>query len=537
MADCLDMPDVDPPLPAARPAVLTRRDGVLATLLGLAFFVLYLVTLCPTVYWYDSAELVTASVVLGIPHPPGYPLYTLIGHVFTWLPVDPALAVNAMSAVFGAISVGLVFAIARSLGARPAAAVVAGGLLGAGSLFWAQAVVAEVYAPGLAFALAVWLMLLRGVAVSRAHWLFAAAFVAGLGLGVHLSIATLGLGFAALVLGFDAPPIRNQKAPRVAGSRGLASRLRIGLGASLAAAAGASIYLYLPWRAAQQPLLNFGDPSSLERFMWMITGGNYKHWFLEGEPFGERALHFAGSFAEQLLGIGLLLAFAGLAWLVRTRKWDATVIALMIAGNVYWFFWYAVHDVEVFLLPTTAILCVLAGLGVEGAVELTERREAGRDMPRLHRLPHLPRLVEGVFCALPLAMVAGNFAAADMSEERGAADFVRKVVAGLPEGAIIVNYTTPPEWKLDAVFGMYVQKVLGERQDVRVVTRPEPELVAELVLRGHAVFAYFPVDGLRDNFALDFDGPLVAVGAPDRDVVMRLEALREERRRMTAVGR
>lgn len=531
MADCHDMPDVDPRPQAARPTDLTRRDGVAATLLGLAFFALYVLTLCPTVWWYDSAELVTASVVLGIPHPPGYPLYTLIGHVFTWLPVDPALAVNAMSAVFGAIAVGLVFAIARSLGARPAAAVVAGGLLGAGSLFWAQAVVAEVYAPGLAFALAVWLMLLRGVSQSRARLLLAAAFVAGLGLGVHLSVATLGLGFAALVLGFDAPPLRNSRDPVIPVSRSRGSRLRLGLGASLAALAGASIYLYLPWRAAQQPLLNFGDPSSFERFAWMITGGNYKHWFLEGAPFGERALHFAGSFAEQLLGIGLLLALAGFAWLVRTRRWDATVIALMIAGNVYWFFWYAVHDVEVFLLPTTAILCVLAGLGVEAAVELVERRETGRDMPRL------PRLIEGVFCALPVAMVAGNFAAADMSEERGAADFVRKVVAELPEGAIIVNHTTPPEWKLDAVFGMYVQKVLGERRDVRVIARPEPELVAEWVLQGHAVFAYYPVDGLRENFVLNFDGPLVAVGAPDDDVVMRLEALREERRRLSAAGR
>ncbi len=504
---------------------------MLATLLGLAFLALYLLTLCPTVYWYDSAELVTASVVLGIPHPPGYPLYTLLGHAFTWLPIAPAVAVNAMSAVFAAVSVRLVFTIARSLGARPAAACVAAGLLGAGSLFWAQAVVAEVYAPGLAFTLAVWLLLLRGVSQSRAGLLFAAAFLAGLGLGVHLSIATLGLGFAALVLGFDAPPIRNHRDAGAATARSPASRIRIGFGALLATLAGASIYLYLPWRAASRPALNFGDPASADRFFWMITGGNYKHWFLEDGAFGERVLHFAGSFAEQLLAIGLLLALAGFIWLIRARKWDATVVALMIVGNVYWFFWYAVHDVEVFLLPTTAILCVLAGLGVESFVELAERRETGVATPRL------PRFVEGVFCALPLAMIAGNYAAVDMSGERGAEEFVRKVVADLPESAIIVNYTTPPEWKLDAVFGMYVQKVLGERADVRVVTRPEPELVAELVLQGHPVFAYYPVDALREHFTLSFDGPLVGVGAPDREVVMRLEALREERRRLSAAER
>ena len=57
---------------------------------GLFAAILYGLTLCPTVYWYDSAEFAASAASLGVPHPPGYPLYTLIAHVFTWLPGEPA---------------------------------------------------------------------------------------------------------------------------------------------------------------------------------------------------------------------------------------------------------------------------------------------------------------------------------------------------------------------------------------------------------------------------------------------------------------
>ena len=87
------------------------REGWVAAAAGVMAFVLYLLTLCPVVFWYDSAEYVTAAVTLGIPHPPGYPLYTLLGHVFTWLPLDSALAVNGMSATFAALAVSLTYLV------------------------------------------------------------------------------------------------------------------------------------------------------------------------------------------------------------------------------------------------------------------------------------------------------------------------------------------------------------------------------------------------------------------------------------------
>ncbi len=85
-----------------------ERAGFLwPTALGLGSLAVYLLTLSPGLGWHDSAELTAAAMTWGIPHPPGYPLYTALGWLFCQLPLTPALATNLMSAVFAAGSVGL----------------------------------------------------------------------------------------------------------------------------------------------------------------------------------------------------------------------------------------------------------------------------------------------------------------------------------------------------------------------------------------------------------------------------------------------
>ena len=72
----------------------------------------YLFTLCPSIYLEDSAEYVTVAATLGIPHPPGYPLYVLLGKLFTFIPLGSlAWRVNLMSAFFGALTCAFFFLI------------------------------------------------------------------------------------------------------------------------------------------------------------------------------------------------------------------------------------------------------------------------------------------------------------------------------------------------------------------------------------------------------------------------------------------
>ena len=84
------------------------RGGGFRLFLAAAFlsFSLYSFTLAPTVTAEDSGELVTAAATLGVAHPPGYPLWCILGKVFTYLPVGTvAWRVNLLSAVLGSIDI------------------------------------------------------------------------------------------------------------------------------------------------------------------------------------------------------------------------------------------------------------------------------------------------------------------------------------------------------------------------------------------------------------------------------------------------
>jgi hypothetical protein len=64
-------------------------------------FITYLFTLCPSIYFGDSGELIAMICTLGVPHPTGFPLYILAGKLFAFLPLaSPAFRVNLMSAFF-----------------------------------------------------------------------------------------------------------------------------------------------------------------------------------------------------------------------------------------------------------------------------------------------------------------------------------------------------------------------------------------------------------------------------------------------------
>src|ERR1044071_1333021 len=82
--------------------------------LGLLVFVLsfgvYLLTLTPTVPFWDSGEFIAVSNILGIPHPPGTPFYVLVGRLATLIPIASiAQRVNALSALASALAVMLTF--------------------------------------------------------------------------------------------------------------------------------------------------------------------------------------------------------------------------------------------------------------------------------------------------------------------------------------------------------------------------------------------------------------------------------------------
>ena len=192
--------------------------------------IVYVLTLQPTLGLEDSGELVVASDYLGVPHPPGYPIWTLLTWFFQWVfhgvtfhgHPNPAWAVNLFSAVSGAAACGVIALLisrsgmdllrslareSRLLGEKTeslfcAVAGISGGLLLAfGQGMWSQSVIAEVYSLNIFFQSLVLIFLYRWMSEpGNSKWLLMCAFVFGLGCTNHQTLMFMGLAIAIAVL-------------------------------------------------------------------------------------------------------------------------------------------------------------------------------------------------------------------------------------------------------------------------------------------------------------------------------------------------
>jgi hypothetical protein len=181
-------------------------EGRWNTLVGAFVFLVALAVyawcVTPTVPYWDSGEYIATSYILGIPHPPGTPLYVLIGRLFTLLPLGSiAVRVNLLSSLSAAIAVLFTYLITVRLTKKNLAGdgtwwmPLAGGVVAAffmafGTTFWDNAIEAEVYASASAIVcLCIWLALLwwDGQGAPRNdHILWLILYVLFLAIGIHL---------------------------------------------------------------------------------------------------------------------------------------------------------------------------------------------------------------------------------------------------------------------------------------------------------------------------------------------------------------
>lgn len=427
----------------------------------------YGLTTCRAVFWYDSAEFATAAKVWGIPHPPGYPGYILIAHLFTYLPLSPAHAVNVLSSVSMAGAMGLLVVLCQQLGVRPLYAALCTLLVSTADVYWLNAVVAEVYGPGLCFTLGVLTSLVNALQTQRMGPVWFASWLAGFGLGVHYFLATLGLGYVTLLF-----TIARRQRPRL-GDYVVATAMF---------AFGLSVFVLLPLRSAQGAPLNFGDPQTWPGFVWVVSGGNYRYFF--ADITWERAKWFGTLIATTLTWPGVVVAVAGAATLGKAvLRVECLALLLAIIGNTACFLPYNVHDAEVFLIPSLVLLTPFIGLGAEWLHRRLGTIEVGRVPLRF--------LVAGLLSAVGTYRVVANYSKHDLSKFNAADEYARSLVDGLPRNAYIANFTTPPEWRYDAVF-TYYRLVRSARPDVTMVTLPPPEYLVQLVTAKLPVYVYVP---------------------------------------------
>ena len=212
--------------PAAPPPLFRRIDWLTLALTFAAVWIGYYLTLAPEVTLEDSGELATGSYYAGIPHPPGYPFWTI--YTWLWTVLVPfknvAWRVALGEATAGALAAGLLGLLVargssllmegiedlREMAGRWENAIclvagfVAGTLLGYNGFMWSQSVIVEVYSLGVASFMVVLLFLLRWIyAPHQRRYLYYALFFHGLSFTNHQTLIVAAMGIEVAIAAAD----------------------------------------------------------------------------------------------------------------------------------------------------------------------------------------------------------------------------------------------------------------------------------------------------------------------------------------------
>lgn len=476
------------------PERLTRRDWLLAAAVFILALVIYTLTLAPTVNGEDGGELIAASYLTGVAHPPGYPLWCLLTRPFFLLPHgDPAWRANFASSFWGALTAAGALLLARRWGADRIGAWVAGAALTGARMFWLQSTIAEVYTLN-AFLLIVILHLIESCLPRMAGRPEPTAkqglALLGLGLVIGLSLANhyqlmLMVGPALLVLFL---PVFRYSWRRCWG---------YGAGAVLLAAIGLLTYAYLYFAARGQPYMNWGNPATWGAF-WAhlrrdayrelqfgnadaITGGikllfighaldefwtQFTPWLLPLLPFGiyqlwrSSRLRTVGAFG--IMALNVLVCVFALAFTFEKENRQR---------------------MEPYYLPAYVTAAILLGLGASHLLLTARRwREArksaqNQNVSRIAAwLPYAAAMLTALVAVLPMA---ANYRECDRSGFTIARRYSEIILQEARPNAIIypgADFTTFPL--------VYLIGVEGLRPDVTLLNKegdlPDAETVALL---------------------------------------------------------
>lgn len=471
-----------------------RRAPGPGTLAALAVFglalLIYLMTLLPGPSFGDWAEMQFIPSQLGIPHPTGYPLYVLLGKLFSLIPIGSiAWRAELLSAVAAAAASGTAVLIAGRVGARPTIALAAGLALAATGTLWLEATFSEMNGLHLLLVAALIHRALVWHEERRDRDLRIGALLTGLALSNHL----LAMTVVPVVLLF----VLADAWPRLV-ERPILILQSIGLGL-----VGLTPYLFIPLRALAGPASIYGRFLTLDGFISLVSGADFRGdmKFTTGASLAAawRAVpDILEQFRERSHAVFVFGGLIGTAVHLLRDRWTALLFLAIVVANVFFYANY-VGDLEHYLLVTWLIVAVWLALAGEALVSWLEAR-----LPRLAAEPG-PAVLTLV---LPVVLLGSHWATYDQSRNDTGERFAEEVFAELPPGAVLLSY-----W--DTLTNLsYVHCVEGVRPDVslrafdasaRIICDPvEPDL--EAVARERPLYALFAIDselnGIRETFDL-----------------------------------
>ena len=477
-----------------------RPSYLAAAITAAAILVLYLITLSPSTAMWDASEYIAAAYVMGLPHPPGNPLFVILGRFFAILPIAPTVAqrINILAALTGAISAGMWFLITERVlvgwlaerWQRIVGGVIAAVIGATAFTVWNQSVVNEkVYTISLlGLAIISWLTVRWSDdpdAPGADRLLVLVAYLLGLGYANHMMGFLAGPAVAVAVI---------MRRPQILMQWKL---LLLCVGALIL---GMTPFLTQPIRSAFNPPINEGEPTTWQAF-WdnfnrkqygkpsvferqaPLSGQIGMYWlYFRWQWF--RDLNEPWRWVQQLLaalfmGLGLLGAWVHYKRDRRSFWYFGTFMVTLTVVLIYYLnFRYGlsqnqptelseVRDRDYFYLVSFSAWGVWAALGLvylwEGIAHVigAERIKVGRETVELPRRKSW--MIATPILAIALIPLFANWTTASRAGHTDTADFAHDMLNSVEPYGILVTVgdnDTFPLW--------YAQEVEGIRKDVIV---------------------------------------------------------------------
>lgn len=481
-------------------------DFYCSILLALAAFAVYVRTLTPGVLDGDSGEWQYMANILGVPHSTGYPLYILLAKVVTFLPLgNPAWRVNLFSAICAALTIPVVYFLAKRLAHSRSAAIISASFFALMPTLWASATIAEVYALNTLLVALTLFFAVRFFDGGRTGDLLGMAWCFGLALTNH-RIAFFIAPALLLVVWLKRATLNWRK---------------FGLGA-LAFLLPLALYLYIPLRASQ--LLAVQSPENWELypraeaivngrvtayynptpagFFNLVTAldNRNKLGFESADGENQTLARFENAWnllREQIDPFGIALAVLGVG--IAFRRERALTMVLLIAGT-------SVAAVSIVLRAESTrfyfsgaylvmLLFFAAGIGwilntlaararETGSLETAPVSAANRFLPRA-----LYYAAIVYFAFFPLTALYFNFARMDASGNTRYEAYARSILNDdLAQNAVLIA-----PWEVATPI-RYFQFVEGVRPDILTIhespVRPQYQKLLDAAHRLHRPFYY-----------------------------------------------
>jgi hypothetical protein len=468
-----------------------RVELLCAGMVFLAALLLYTWTLAPTVTPTDSGELIVVAQGLGVAHPPGTPLWVVLAHLASLVPLgNVAVRINFSSALFAALACAvLTLAVAelmitaaylptRKKSAQQrkkaehagadrllvfAPAIGVGLLMAFSRTLWFYGTITEVYALNALLILTVFFLMLRwrrlvtqtilsarlrkGAVVTKDdHYLYGAAALFGLALGVHH--VTVGLTLPALAV-----IVYRTQGLKFFTSRRLLYAALISIGALIV------VYAYLPFAASHSPLINWGNPRSLQEIWWHVTGRQYRVFLsftpsMMGAQFVEFFRMLLREFGPAWMPLPLVLAFAGFATAYRQDRTTFWFLLFIVIANLAYDLSYEIaEDKDAYYLPVFISIAIAAGFGLRWLIQISNSKPS--------------RAYSVAAIAVLLASATAFTANWPFNNRRHyfiAHDYVENLLSAVePNGLLLTQ-----DWQVVSPM-FYVQEIEKRRRDVKAI--------------------------------------------------------------------